>query len=255
MKIYSIALNTFKEVIRDKIFYTLVFFAVLLLGSSVLMSELSVGERVKIIEDIALGSMSIFGVIIAIFVGIGLVDKEIQKKTVYTIVSKPINRYQFLIGKYLGLCLTLAVYVLVMHMFFLVTLYFYAGMLTGLEMLPAVLLTYMELLVITATALMFSTFSTPTLSAAYTMAVFVIGHLTSDLLGLANKTGTAFTKGLLQVLYYVLPNLDNFNIRSQVVHAVDVKAGYILYAVCYGVIYVCLLLAVATTVFHNRDFK
>lgn len=254
MKVYAITINTFKEVIRDKIFYTLVFFALLLLGASVVMSTLSVGEQVKIIADLALGSMSIFGVIIAIFVGIGLVDKEIQKKTVYTIVSKPINRYEFLLGKYLGLSLTLAVYVLVMTVFFMGELYLYSGV-VGTYLLPAVLLIYMELLVITATALLFSTFSTPTLSAAYTMAVFVIGHLTADLKGLGEKAGSEATKTALDFLYYLLPNLDNFNIRSQVVHKVDVAAGYIAFSVTYGVLYVAVLITVSAVIFHNRDFK
>lgn len=254
MKIYAITINTFKEVIRDKIFYTLLFFAALLVGASVLLSTLSVGERIKIIEDLALGSISIFGVIIAIFVGIGLVDKEIQKKTVYTIVSKPIRRYEFLLGKYLGLCLTLLVYISVMSVLFMLILFLYAGI-VDLYPLVAVLLIYAELLVITATALFFSTFSTPMLSAAYAMAIFVIGHLTGDLKGLAQKSDSGAVRTVLDVLYYALPNLENFNVRLQVVHHVEVPAGYVFASLSYGALYVFVLIIFSALVFQNRDFR
>jgi len=254
MKIYSIAVNTFKEVIRDKIFYTLLFFAAMLVGTSVLLSALSFSERTKILADLALGSISIFGIIIAIFVGIGLVDKEIQKKTVYTIISKPIRRYEFLLGKYLGLCLTLLVYVAVMSVLFLAILFMYSGLLR-FDLLEAVLLIYVELLVVTATAMFFSTFSTPTLSAAYALAMFVIGHLTGDLVGLAGKTDSAVAKALLETLYYVLPNLENFNIRAEVVHGNLASLGYVLSAISYGVMYVIALLSFSVLVFQKRDFK
>ena len=122
MKVYAIAINTFKEVIRDKIFYSLVFFAVLLLGASVLLSTLTLGEQSKIIEDLSLSGIEILGVIIAIFVGIGLVNKELEKKTIYTIISKPIERWQFLLGKYLGLALTLLSYVSVMTVCYMLVL-------------------------------------------------------------------------------------------------------------------------------------
>jgi ABC-type transport system involved in multi-copper enzyme maturation permease subunit len=254
MKIYAIAVNTFKEVIRDKIFYTLLFFATMLVGASVLLSALSFSERTKILADLALGSISIFGVIIAIFVGIGLVDKEIQKKTVYTIISKPIRRYEFLLGKYLGLCLTLLVYVAVMSVLFLAVLFLYSGLLR-FDLLEAVLLIYVELLVVTATAMFFSTFSTPTLSAAYALAIFVIGHLTGDLVGLADKADSAALKALLKALYYILPNLENFNIRAEVVHGDLASLGYIVAALSYGFMYVIVLLSFSVLVFQKRDFK
>ncbi len=160
MKVYAIAINTFKEVIRDKIFYSLVFFAILLLGASVLLSTLTVGEQSKIIEDLSLSGIEIFGVIIAIFVGIGLVNKELEKKTIYTIISKPIKRWQFLLGKYLGLALTLLSYVAVMTVCYMLVLLAYTDTLPW-QTLIAVLLIYVELLVVTASAILFSTFSTP----------------------------------------------------------------------------------------------
>jgi len=254
MKVYAIAVNTFKEVIRDKIFYSLVFFAVLILGASVLLSTMSAGVRTRVIEDLSLGGINIFGVIIAIFVGIGLVSKELEKKTIYTIISKPISRYEFLLGKFAGLALTLFAYVSVMSVCFLTVLYVSEGVWGG-GLLRAVLLIYMELMVVTASALLFSTFSTPTLSATYTIAIYIIGHLTGDLKGLAAKAGAPAIKGLLVFLYYLLPNLNNFNIKGKVVNHISVGWDYIGLSVVYGILYVSVLLGLSVLVFQKRNFK
>jgi ABC-type transport system involved in multi-copper enzyme maturation permease subunit len=254
VKIYAIAINTFKEVIRDKIFYSLVFFALLLLGASVLLSTLTVGERSKIIEDLSLAGINIFGVIIAVFVGIGLVYKELEKKTIYTIISKPIHRHEFLLGKYLGLALTLFVYISVMSVFFLVILHFTSDS-APLKLLWAVLLIYLELLVIEAAAVLFSSFSTPILSATYTLAIYVIGHLTKDLIGLAVKAKDEGARAVLSFLYYLLPNLENFNIKSDIVHDVPVNYSFIAMSMCYGVLYTAALLALSVIIFQKRNFK
>ncbi len=254
MKVYAIAINTFKEVIRDKIFYSLVFFAILLLGASVLLSTLTVGEQSKIIEDLSLSGIEIFGVIIAIFVGIGLVNKELEKKTIYTIISKPIKRWQFLLGKYLGLALTLLSYVAVMTVCYMLVLLAYTNTLPW-QTLIAVLLIYVELLVVTASAILFSTFSTPTLSASYALAIYVIGNMTGDLRGLAAKAGSAGASALLNFFYYFLPNLQDFNVKSETVHNIPVTAGFVLSAITYGLMYVMAILAVSVLVFQRRNFK
>src|SRR5712691_10854438 len=122
-RVTIIALNTFKENLRDKILFNLVVFGLLLIGSSILLSTLTIGEQATIIKDVGLGSISLFGTLIAIFVGIGLVSKEIEKRTIYTIIAKPLRRYQFLLGKYFGLTLTLFVNIAIMVMgFFLILL-------------------------------------------------------------------------------------------------------------------------------------
>ncbi|MHB8173435.1 MAG: ABC transporter permease [Nitrospirota bacterium] len=254
MKVYAIAINTFKEVIRDKIFYSLVFFAVLLLGASVLLSTLTLGERSKIIEDLSLSGIEIFGVIIAIFVGIGLVNKELEKKTIYIIISKPIKRWQFLLGKYLGLSLVLMAYIAVMTVCYMLVLFLYTNKLPW-QTLISVLLIYVELLVVTASAILFSTFSTPTLSASYALALYVIGHMTGDLRGLAAKTGLAGAKAVLTFVYYVLPNLEDFNVKAQTVHNIPVTPDYILSSMAYGLMYVMAILALSVLVFQRRNFK
>jgi ABC-type transport system involved in multi-copper enzyme maturation permease subunit len=253
-RVAVIAFNTFKENLRDKILYNLVFFALLLIGSSVLLSTLTIGERSKIITDLGLASINLFGVVIAIFVGIGLVNKEIERRTIYTILAKPVSRLEFLIGKYAGLTLTLLVNVSVMVVGFLLTL-----LVTQSKVAPALFnalgLIFVELLVITAVAVLFSTFTTPTLSAIFTMAIYVIGHLTADLKDLAMKLPNILTKGILQALYYVLPNLEYFNRKGQAVHGIPIELSYVATAVVYGLAYGAVVLFLAGVIFQRRDFK
>jgi len=249
-----IALNTFRETLRDKILYNLVFFGLLLIGSSILLSTLTMGEQAKIIQDLGLASINLFGVFIAIFIGIGLVSKEIEKRTIYSIIAKPIPRYLFLLGKYSGLALTLLVNIAIMAAgFFLILVVSGVGLDPAL--LKAIGLIFMELLVITAVAIMFSTFTTPTLSATFTLAIYVIGHLTDDLRVLGGKLQNVLTKGVLDGLYYVLPNLDYFNVKGQAVHGMPIEPSYLVSAVAYGMVYSAIILVLACVIFQRRDFK
>ena len=253
-QIIVIALNTFRETLRDKILYNLVFFGLLLIGSSILLGSLTMGEQAKIIQDLGLASINLFGVLIAIFVGIGLVSKEIEKRTIYSIIAKPLPRHQFLLGKYSGLVLTLFVNITIMAAgFFLILLASGAGVNPAL--LKAIGLIVVELLVITAVAVMFSTFTTPMLSAIFTLAVYVIGHLTADLRVLGAKLQHELTTGVLDGLYYVLPNLEYFNVKGQAVHGVPIAWSYLASAVAYGVIYSAVVLVLACAIFQQRDFK
>jgi ABC-type transport system involved in multi-copper enzyme maturation permease subunit len=253
-KIAVIALNTFKENLRDKILYNLVFFGLLLIGSSLLLSTLTIGERSKIIADLGLASVNLFGVLIAIFVGISLVNKEIERRTIYTIVAKPVSRYEFLIGKYAGLMLTLLVNMSIMAIGFMLTMLLGAGGF-DLALLKALGLIFVELLVITAVAVLFSTFTSPTLSAIFTLSVYVIGHLTADLKLLGVKSVNVLSKVVLDGLYYALPNLEYFNIKGQVVHRMPIESWYVLTALGYGLCYTAAILVLACVVFQRRDFK
>ena len=180
MKVLSIALNTFRENLRDKLLYNLLVFALLMIGSSLLLMRLTLGEFHRLMLDVGLGSINIFGVLIAIFVGIGLVSKEIEKKTIYTIVSKPVARYQFLVGKYLGLIVTLFVNTLIMAAGLLLVLFAQEVPIESM-LFKALGLIFLEFMVVTAVALLCSTFTSATLSAIFTLATYVIGHLTADL--------------------------------------------------------------------------
>jgi len=254
MKIWALAINTFREAIRDKVLYSLIFFAVLMIGLSVILDNLTIGEPTKIIKDFGLASIEIFGVLIAIFVGIGLVYKEMERKTIYNILSKPIHRYQFIIGKYLGLILTLLVEVLTMSMAFFSILYFYEGKIT-LALLPAIGMIFIALTIITAFALLFSSFSTPILSGLFTLSFFIIGHLTPDLLALGKKADSQTLRYITKALYYIFPNLEYFNIKGQVVHQLPLEKGYLFFASLYGLFYILIILLLSMVIFQNRDIK
>lgn len=253
MKVISIALNTFRENLRDKLLYNLLIFALLMIGSSLILMRLTLGEFHRLILDIGLGSINFFGVLIAIFVGIGLVSKEIEKKTIYTIVSKPVARFQFLLGKYLGLSLTLVINTAIMACGLLVILYVQEVPI-HIVLFKALGLIVVEFMVVTAVALLFSTFSSATFSAIFTLALYVIGHLTPDLKAFGEKIG-GLGKTILEGMYYVLPNLDRFNLKGHVTHQLDVPAGDLLVIGVYGMAYTAFLLTLASVIFQRRDFR
>jgi Cu-processing system permease protein len=252
-RIVIIAVNTFRENLRDKILYNLLFFAVALIGASVLLADLTIAEQKKIVTDMGLAAINLVGVTIAIFVGIGLVSKEIERRTIYTIMAKPISRSQFILGKYLGLVLTLTVNVVIMLVVFLTTLLMTQASIHG-ALLQAVELIFVELLLVTALALFFSTFSSSTLSAIMTLGLYVIGHLTTDLKGIAEKSHSEIVKAVTTVLYYVCPNLEALNIKGQAAMGTTVSFSYQVAATAYGMFYAALLLTAACVVFQRRDF-
>ncbi|HET6679493.1 MAG TPA: ABC transporter permease [Nitrospira sp.] len=250
--ILTIARNTFKEVLRDKVFYNLFVFALLMIGSALLLGTLTIGEQSKIIKDIGLASIDLFGVLIAIFVGVGLISKEIEKRTIYTIIAKPVHRYQFLLGRFAGLVFTMWVNTAVMLVAFCVILVV-GGTSPDSGLMKAVgLMTVAQLIVLSA-AMLFSTFTTPTLSGIFTLALYVIGELTPDLKTLSEKL-SGVSRGLLSGSYYLLPNLALFNVKGEAVHGVPITAGYMLTAIGYGVSYAAVVLLLSCFVFQRRDF-
>ncbi|MGH9866849.1 MAG: ABC transporter permease [Candidatus Polarisedimenticolia bacterium] len=252
MKVAAIAANTFREAIRDRILYLLLAFAILMIVSSRILSLLTVGAEEKIVKDVGLASLSLFGVATAIFVGVGLVFKEIEKRTVYTLISKPISRSQFILGKYLGLVMVLAVNLSIMTAVFYLLLMLKGWMDLGIT--RAVLLIFVELALVTGIAILFSSFSTPILSSLFTVTCYVIGHLSWGLLLLADKVQGSFAKVLCGVLYRVLPNLELLNVRGQVVHGETVPWSRVWDGAVYGLGYTVVVLALAVLVFRRRDF-
>jgi ABC-type transport system involved in multi-copper enzyme maturation permease subunit len=253
MKIRAIALNTLKEAIRDRILYLLFFFAAVSLISSRLLALLTVGDRVKIIMDVGLASISIFGMLMAILIGTGLVYKEIDKKTVFTLLSKPIQRWQFLVGKFSGLVLTLFIMTALMSLIFLVILFLHTFHIEG-RLLLAILFIFIELVLITAVAILFSCFSTPILSSIFALSFYVIGHFSWGLEPLIRKARPAALRAALQVIYTLLPDLENFNFKTEVVHGLTVEPRYYLYSALYGIAYTLFVLVLAVLVFKKRDF-
>jgi ABC-type transport system involved in multi-copper enzyme maturation permease subunit len=234
------------------VFYNLFVFALLMIGSALLLGTLTIGEQSKIIKDIGLASIDLFGVLIAIFVGVGLISKEIEKRTIYTIIAKPVHRYQFLLGRFAGLVFTMWVNTAVMLVAFCVILVV-GGTSPDSGLMKAVgLMTVAQLIVLSA-AMFFSTFTTPTLSGIFTLALYVIGELTPDLKTLSEKL-SGVSRGLLSGSYYLLPNLALFNVKGEAVHGVPITAGYMLTAIGYGVSYAAVVLLLSCFVFQRRDF-
>lgn len=260
-------MNVFKESVRDRVPYNLVLFAVLLIASSYLLGQLTAGQDVKIIKDLGLAATAVFGLFIAIFIGIGLVSKEVERRSIYSLLAKPISRPQFIVGKYAGLVLTLAVNVAVMtaaiyavlaYMTWIETPEFKAGWETpGVDpnMLKATLLIFVELMLVTAIALFFSTFSSPILSAAFTFGLYVAGHFNADLKNFDKIVESKPAIWLARGVYHVLPDLSAFDVKTEVVHGLAVPAGYIATTLAYGAAYITALLLAAVVIFSRRDFK
>jgi ABC-type transport system involved in multi-copper enzyme maturation permease subunit len=262
-----IAVHVFKESVRDRVLYNLVFFAVLLISSSYLLGQLTAGQDVKIIKDLGLAATAVFGLFIAIFIGIGLVSKEVERRSIYALLSKPISRPQFIIGKYAGLVLTLAVNVTVMTIAIYAVLAYMNWAATpemraswdapGLDprMLKAVFLIFVELMIVTAVALFFSTFSTPILSAALTFGLYVVGQFNADLKNFDRIVDSKPAIWLARGVYHVLPDLSAFDVKLEVVHGLPVPAGYLAATAAYGGAYIVALLVLSPLIFSRRDFK
>lgn len=254
MKIFAITLNTFKEAVRDKILYTVLIFALFMIGGSTLLAALSIGQEAKIIQDLGLSCISLFGTLIAIFLGIGLVHKEIEKRTLYALLSKPLPRDQFILGKYLGLSLVLLTNVCVMGLglFFLARIYLASW---PWHLLLALAFIFLELLVITALATLFSSFTTPTLSAIFTLSIFFIGHLSSDLKLFAAGFMGPTSRFLIDLLYYLLPNLRHFHLEASLIHGLTLNGIVLFQTICYALSYGIALLLLAMVIFSRRDLK
>jgi ABC-type transport system involved in multi-copper enzyme maturation permease subunit len=253
-KIGYIALNTYRETVRDKVLYNLVLFALIMIGSSYILGQISIYQEVKIIKDLGLAAIAVFGTAIAIFIGVGLVAKEIDKRTLYSLLTKPITRHQFLLGKFFGLCLTLAVNVVIMSVGLYALLFYMTGGFEP-ELLKAIYLIYLQLALVTALALLFSTFSSSLLSALFTGFFFVAGHFSADLKNLETVVESAYLPSVTRWFYYVIPNFRNFDLKARVVSGDIVPWSFLGYSTAYGLIYVAFLLLIATVVFRRRNLK
>jgi ABC-type transport system involved in multi-copper enzyme maturation permease subunit len=262
-----IAVNVFRESVRDKVLYNLVLFALVLIGTSYLIGQVTAGQDVKIIKDLGLAATSVFGLFIAVFIGIQLVSKEVERRSIYSLLSKPIERRQFMLGKYVGLLLTLGVNLSVMAL----ALYAVLGYMVWTEdplsasgretpaldpaLVTSILLTYAELAIVTAMALFFSAFSTPMLSAALTVGLFVAGRFSADLQDFGEVIESPPAAAVATAMHWVLPDLATFDVRLRVVHGLPVPMSYVALAVAYAGLYVSALLVLGTLIFSRRDFK
>ncbi|HOE10599.1 MAG TPA: ABC transporter permease subunit [bacterium] len=257
-EILTIALNTHKEAIRNKVFYIILLFVLLLLASSILLATLALGEQDRIVKHLGLSAINVFGLLLAAFVGVSLVHEELEKRTIYTIIATGVSRTQFILGKFFGLLLTVVTNVVVMGIILCILLVVMPGCSLKPSVIYAIFLFLFEMMVITAIAVLFSSFSTPVLSAALTLMCYVIGHLSEDLLEFAKRVaeqGNVILSYVLTGVYYILPNLEIYNIKNQVVYQESIAPFLTWKYPALAILYSGILLFITAFSFSRRDFK
>ena len=255
-RIATIASNTFREAVRDRVLYNLIAFAVLLSGAAILVGQISIEIEKLVVINLGLTAVSLFGVVIAIFIGIGLVSKEIEKRTLYTVLSRPVRRWEFIVGKFFGLAGTLVVNTFFMGIGVFAALLFVAHEFQKPDgwVLVALYFIILQFLIICSLALLFSSFSSPLLSALFAFSLFVIGTFSEDLRNFAGMA-SGLTKWLATAIAYLVPNFSALNVISSVAHGQPVSGQLVIYNTLYAVLYAAMALSGAILIFQRRNLK
>ncbi|MBV9074387.1 MAG: ABC transporter permease subunit [Acidobacteria bacterium] len=255
-RVAAIAFNTFREAVRDRVLYNLIFFALLLVAMAPLLGQISIGVQRVLLVNLSLSAISVFGTIISIFLGISLVSKEIEKRTLYPVLSRPVGRGEFIVGKYFGLSGTLFVNTVAMSLGFYIALFIMSGRLgrADANVLLGIYFILLQFLVIIGLALLFSSFSTPIMSALFALAMFVAGSFAGDLRAFAAMTHGP-GKWMALATSYVIPNLASLNVMTRVAHDQFIPASLVLYNTLYAICYSAATIAAALLLFSRRDLK
>ena len=249
--IITIAQNTFKETIRDRILYVILGFSALFILSTIFFGSISLGEDIKVIKDFGLAGIYLFSLLVTIFIGASLIYKEIEKRTLYVVLSKPVSHFQFILGKYIGLYLSVFVSMILMAVVYIIVVAAKGG---GFDTpaLLAILLQFLEIAIFVALMILFSTFSTPIASTVYAILILYIGHSLDLILKYAQKHEN-FSIYFVKAIYYILPNLEKFNARDLVVHHIYPSGTSVGYSFLYAAIYSSLLLLLAVLALQHED--
>ena len=252
-----VALNTFREAVRDRVLYNLLFFALLMMAAAIFVGQISIGIEEMVIKSLGLSAISVIGLLIAVFIGVGLVYKEMDKRTLYALLAKPVRRWEFLLGKFGGLALTLAVNTAAMAVGLFAALRYVKP---HLELADAVLLVaiyfiLLKLMLVVALALLFSCYSTPLLAILYTSAFYIAGQFVEEMRTFHSTTTTPETAAFLRGLSYLLPNFENFNVAAAAAHGRGIPGALILHNTIYAAVYCGVLLVIAAAVFSRRNLK
>lgn len=255
-RIVHIASNTFREAVRDRVLYNLIAFALLLSGAAIFIGQISIEIERLVVVNLGLTAVSLFGVVIAIFIGIGLVSKEIEKRTLYTVLSRPVRRWEFIVGKFFGLAGTLVVNTFFMAIGVFAALLYVAHKFTASDasILVALYFIILEFLILCSLALLFSSFSSPLLSAVFTFSLFVIGSFADDLRGFAALTH-GLARWIATAAAYLVPNFSALNVISAVAHQQSVSPQLILQNSLYALFYTAMVLSGAILIFERRNLK
>ncbi|MGD1858060.1 MAG: ABC transporter permease [Leptolyngbyaceae cyanobacterium] len=255
-RIRVIARNVFLEVIRDRILYVAGVFAVLIVLASVLLPEIAGGSESKILLDLGMGAINLFTLVVAVFVGTGLVNKEIEKKTVLVLLAKPVSRFEIILGKHLGLAAVIGTLMLLQTGIFIGILTIRQIAFPAGSMLVAIAFMYLEMLLITAVTIVFGVFTSSLLATLLTFGTYIVGHLSTDLIRLSQLEGSANFQRVIETAYLVLPNLERLNLKNEAVYGATLlpEPGALTINALYGLIYTGLLLIIAGNIFTRRQF-
>lgn len=253
MNIWVVASNTFREVIRDRVLYGLLIFAVMLVFLSLLLGGLSFAEQAKIITDLGLVAVQLGCGMLAVFVGSSLVFREIERQTILTLLSKPVSRTQFLLGKFLGLALVLVLVDLLISLFLVVVFSMY-GQVHWVQFLISEVGVFLESLLLLSVSIFFGVFCRPTLTAIFTFSVWLIGHAVNDLYFFSQKSQSVLIKWTGTAIARVFPNLNYFDFKEAVVYGDVIAAGDIQRALGIWLAWFIILLLASTFIFERRDF-
>jgi ABC-type transport system involved in multi-copper enzyme maturation permease subunit len=252
--IRAIAVNTFREAIRDRILYLFIGFAIIMVISTKLFGMLTVGDESKIVKDIGLAAMQFFSMLIAVMMSMLLISREVDNRTVFNILSKPVRRWQFILGKYLGLVAIVAVNLLLITLVLVVMVLIYTGQFDPMLVFAA-FMTMLEMSVVAAFATLFAVLTRPILGSLMTLAMFIVGHTSADLWMLTRHLPGTFTRAVITVVYYLVPNLERFNFKTEVVHDLPIHLAAVGWAVVYASAFVAVLLFLAALRFQTKDLK
>ena len=255
-RVIHIGLNTFREAVRDRVLYNLVAFALLMTGAAIFVGQISIDIERLVVVNLGLTAVSLFGVVIAIFIGIGLVSKEIERRTLYTVLSRPVRRWEFIVGKFLGLAGTLMVNSFCMALGVFAALFYVSRQIQSIDrwLLVALYFIILQFLIVTALALLFSSFSSPLLSAVFAFSLFVIGSFSEDLRGFA-AMAHGMSKWLATAAAYIVPNFSALNVITSAAHQQPVSGQLIAFNTAYALIYAAMALSGAVLIFEHRNLK
>jgi ABC-type transport system involved in multi-copper enzyme maturation permease subunit len=253
----AVALNTFREAVRDRVLYNLVFFALLMMAAAIFVGQISIGVEEMVIKSLGLSAISVIGLLIAVFIGVGLVYKEMDKRTLYALLAKPVRRWEFLLGKFFGLVLTLAVNTAAMAIGLFAALLYVKRHLEAGDgaLVVAIYFILLKLTLVVALALLFSCYSTPLLAILYTSAFYIAGLFVEEMRNFRAAELSAGMSALLRGLSYLLPNFENFNVMAAAAHGRGIPGALILQNTAYAVLYCAVVLLIAAAVFSRRNLK
>lgn len=253
----AVALNTFREAVRDRVLYNLVFFALVMMAAAIFVGQISIGIEELVIKSLGLSAISVIGLLIAMFIGVGLVYKEMDKRTLYALLAKPVRRWEFLLGKFGGLVLTLAVNTVAMAAGLFAALLYVKPHLERMDavLLIAIYFILLKLMLVVALALLFSCFSTPLLAILYTSTFYVAGLFVEEMRTFQFAAANPAATWLMRGLSYLLPNFENFNVMAAAVHGREIPSALILQNTAYAALYCVIVLLIAAAVFSRRNLK